>query len=103
MAKQRVRFEKCDCGSDGGPHGYFYDDEKGKTPIPTMSMEVGKSSLEFFRQERGLSPEEVAEVEGQLAGAGLRENASEEEKELIRLAAMAAETGIPLEFLLALV
>jgi hypothetical protein len=98
MAK--VRFEKCACDPNKLAHGYFHDDEKGKADIPNMSVETAKSVLEGVAKERGLSPEEVAEVEAQISAAGLPEVASEAEKELVALAELSAQTGIPIGFLL---
>lgn len=99
--KKRVWFEKCLCNPGKMVHGYFHDDEKGKASIPNMSAETARGVLKDVAEERGLSPEEVAEVEAQISAAGLPTEMSEAEQELLSFAELSAQTGIPLGLLLA--
>ena len=98
--KKRVWFEKCPCSPEKLAHGYFYDSEKGKASLPNMSVETAREVLGDVAKERRLSPEEVAEVEAQIAGAGLPAETGEAEQELLSLAELSVRTGIPLGFLL---
>jgi hypothetical protein len=99
---RRFWFEKCSCSEGGKAHGYFCGAVEGRCPIPTMSLEMGNSMLEFAVRDLGLSVDEAAEVKTELLAAGLEESSSEGEKQLVAIAAQAVRIGIPVQVFLAL-
>lgn len=70
IARTRVWFEKCACGSPV-PHGrLFFGD--GKSTPAFGSLDVGRAYLGFIKREiPDLTPEEELAARGQMESAGL--------------------------------
>jgi len=79
----RIRFEPCDCGSHIGAHGYFYDSEGRRSPLPNASMETAEETLYSLAEERNLMSDEVDAVRAQIQAAGLQETMGDEERTML--------------------
>jgi len=80
---KKVWFERCNCGAESGPHGYFFTQNEGRCPWPTMSNEAAEVMLPGLGQDYDLTADEVVALREEVEAAELPERMGNKEKAML--------------------